>query len=215
MKKIIEYILSLWKEMETNESKNNVIFEQEYKWIVDFVQELGFSNIFYINDGLNQEFIHQERAQKILLSIELSPKRRDWDVISIQLISNKKDTIKLVKKWSIWNSSLHDENLKKEIRNVSDAFFSVNVDFGDKEPLLLYDCLKLEDIYIVPPHASLIYSKNIEDLVIKAFNLGCLRLSNIRPLKRENGLWDGIDENGRPTGGIVWKDEFVGCAHTE
>lgn len=213
MKKIIEYILSLWKEMETNESKENVFFEQEYKWIVDFVQELGFSNILCINNGLNQEFTHQEKAQKILLSIELSPKRKDWDVISIQLISNKKDTIKLVKKWSIWNSSLHTKNLKKEIRNVSDAFFSVNVDFGDKEPLLIYDCLKLEDMYIVPPHASLIYSKNIEDLVIKAFNLGCLRLSNIRPLKRECGFWENLGES--PKGGIVWDDEYVGCAHTE
>lgn len=211
MNKIIGYISSFWKGKETNESKENVIFEQEYKWIVDFVQELGFTNILCINNGLNQEFTHQEKAQKILLSIELSPKRRDWDVISIQLISNKRDAIGLIKKWSVWRSSLHDEDLKKEIRNVSDAFFSVNVGFGDKEPLLLYDRLKLEDIYIVPPHASLVYSKNIEDLVIKAFNLRCLRLSNLRPLKRVCRLWgtDGIER-------FEWKEDgYVGSAHKE
>lgn len=213
MKKIIEYILSLWKKKETNESIEKVIFEQEYKWIVDFIQELGFSNMSNINFGLNQEFTHQEKTQKILLSIEFSPKRRDWDVISIQLISNKRDAIELIKKWSVWRSSLHDEDLKKEIRNVSDAFFSVNVCFGDKEPLILYNSLKLEDIYNVPPHASLIYSKNIEDLVIKAFNHGCLKLSNIRRLKRECGFGENLGES--PKGGIVWKDEFVGCAHTD
>ena len=207
MSKIIGYISSFWKR------KKNAIFEQEYKWIVDFVQELGFSNILCINNVLNQEFTHQEKTQKILLSIELSPKRRDWDVISIQLISNKRDAIELIKKWSVWRSSLHDEDLKKEIRNVSDAFFSVNVCFGDKEPLLLYNSLKLEDIYNVPPHASLIYSKNIEDLVIKAFNHGCLKLSNIRRLKRECGFLENLGES--PKGDIVWEDEFVGCAYTE
>lgn len=205
MSKIIGYISSFWKR------KEDAIFEQEYKWIVDFVQELGFSNIFYINNGLNQEFTHQEKYQKILLSIELSPKRRDWDVISIQLISSKRDAIVLIKKWSVWRSSLHDEDLKKEIRNVSDAFFSVNVCFGDKEPLLLYDRLKLEDIYIIPPHASLVYSKNIEDLVIKAFNLGYLRLSNIRPLKTECRLW-GTDGKER----FEWAEYgYVGSAHKE
>ena len=207
MSKIIGYISSFWKR------KEDTIFEQEYKRIVDFVQELGFSNILCINNVLNQEFTHQEKTQKILLSIELSPKRRDWDVISIQLISSKRDAIELIKKWSVWRSSLHDEDLKKEIRNVSDAFFSVNVCFGDKEPLLLYNSLKLEDIYNVPPHASLIYSKNIEDLVIKAFNHGCLKLSNIRRLKRECGFWENLGES--PKGGIVWEDEFVGCAHTD
>ena len=215
MKKIIEYILSLLKKMETNESIEKVIFEQEYKWIVDFIQELGFSNMSNINFGLNQEFVHREKTQKIHLSIELSPRKRDWDVISIQLISNKGNSKGLIYKWSVWRSSLYDEDLKKEIRNVSEAFFSVDVSYGDKEPLLLYDRLKLEDIYIVPPHVSLVYSKNIEDLVIKAFNLGRMKLSNVRPLKRECGLWDGIDKNGRRTGGIMWKDEFVGCAHAE
>lgn len=201
--------------METNESIEKVIFEQEYKWIVDFIQELGFSNMSNINFGLNQEFVHREKTQKIHLSIELSPHKRDWDVISIQLISNKGNLKGLIYKWSVWRSSLYDEDLKKEIRNVSEAFFFVDVSYGDKEPLLLYNSLKLEDIYIVPPHASLVYSKNIEDLVIKAFNLGRMKLSNVRPLKRECGLWDGIDKNGRRTGDIIWKDEFVGCAHAE
>ena len=185
--------------METNESIEKVIFEQEYKWIVDFIQELGFSNMSNINFGLNQEFVHREKTQKIHLSIELSPRKRDWDVISIQLISNKGNSKGLIYKWSVWRSSL----------------YSVDVSYGDKEPLLLYDRLKLEDIYIVPPHVSLVYSKNIEDLVIKAFNLGRMKLSNVRPLKRECGLWDGIDKNGRRTGDIIWKDEFVGCAHAE
>jgi len=213
MNKIIEYISSLWRKQGTNESVVVAIFEQEYKWIVAFVQELGFSNISYINNGLNQVFIHKEKAQKILLSIELSPRKRDWDVIIIQLISNKEDTKGLIRKWSIWRSSLQNEDLKKEIRNVSEAFSSVDITYGDKEPLLLYDSSKIEDIYNVPPHASLIYSKNIEDLVIKAFNHGCLKLSNIRRLKRECGFWENLGES--PKGGIVWKDEFVGCAHTE
>lgn len=199
--------------METNESIEKVIFEQEYKWIVDFIQELGFSNISYINNGLNQVFIHKEKAQKILLSIELSPRKRDWDVISIQLISNKEDTKGLIHKWSIWRYSLQNEDLKKEIRNVSEAFSSVDITYGDKEPLLLYDSSKIEDIYNVPSSAILIYSKNISELVIKAYNLGCLKLSNIRPIKRENGFWEDLGEH--PTGGIMWKDEFVGCAYTE
>ena len=215
MNKIIEYISSLWRKQGTNESVVVTIFEQEYKWIVAFVQELGFSNISYINNGLNQVFIHKEKAQKILLSIELSPRKRDWDVISIQLISNKEDTKGLIHKRSIWRSSLQNEDLKKEIRNVSEAFSSVDISYGDKEPLLLYDRLRLEDIYIVPPHASLVCSKNMGDLVIKTFNLGCLKLSNVRPLKRESGMWDGTDKNGRPAGGIMWKEEFVGCAYTE
>ena len=184
-----------------------------YKWIVDFVQELGFSNIFYINNGLNQEFIHQEKAQKILLSIEFSPRRRDWDVISIQLNSIKKGSIGLVKKWSVWRSSLQNEDLEKEIRNVSEAFYRVNVSYGDQEPMLLYDSSKLEDIYNVPMNAILIYSKNISELVIKSFNLGRMKLSNIRPLKRENGFWENLGEH--PAGGIVWEDEFVGSAYTE
>jgi len=213
MNKIIEYISSLWRKQGTNESVVVAIFEQEYKWIVAFVQELGFSNISYINNGLNQVFIHKEKAQKILLSIELSPRKRDWDVIIIQLISNKEDTKGLIRKWSIWRSSLQNEDLKKEIRNVSEAFSSVDITYGDKEPLLLYDSSKIEDIYNVPPHASLIYSKNIEDLVIKAFNHGCLKLSNIRRLKRECGFWENLGES--PKGGIVWDDEYVSCAHTE
>ena len=206
---MMQYISSFLKSKEKN------IFEQEYKWIDVFIQELGFSNISYVNNGLNQVFIHQNKNQRLLLSIQLSPRRRAWDVISIQLISNKSDTIDLAKKWSIWRSSLHNEELKKEIRNVSEAFFSVDVGYGDKEPLLLYNRLKLEDIYIVPPHAILVCSPKIEDLIIKAFNLRCLRLSNRRQLKRENGLWDGIDKNGCPTGGIMWEYEFVGCAYTE
>ena len=213
MNKIIEYISSLWRKQGTNESVVVAIFEQEYKWIVAFVQELGFSNISYINNGLNQVFIHKEKAQKILLSIELSPRKRDWDVIIIQLISNKEDTKGLIRKWSIWRSSLQNEDLKKEIRNVSEAFSSVDITYGDKEPLLLYDSSKIEDIYNVPSSAFLIYSKNISELVIKAYNLGCLKLSNIRPIKRENGFWEDLDEH--PTGGIMWKDEFVGCAYTE
>jgi len=213
MNKIIEYISSLWRKQGTNESVVVAIFEQEYKWIVAFVQELGFSNISYINNGLNQVFIHKEKAQKILLSIELSPRKRDWDVIIIQLISNKEDTKGLIRKWSIWRSSLQNEDLKKEIRNVSEAFSSVDITYGDKEPLLLYDSSKIEDIYNVPSSAILIYSKNISELVIKAYNLGCLKLSNIRPIKRENGFWEDLDEH--PTGGIMWKDEFVGCAYTE
>ena len=213
MNKIIEYISSLWRKQGTNESVVVAIFEQEYKWIVAFVQELGFSNISYIINGLNQVFIHKEKAQKILLSIELSPRKRDWDVIIIQLISNKEDTKGLIRKWSIWRSSLQNEDLKKEIRNVSEAFSSVDITYGDKEPLLLYDSSKIEDIYNVPSSAILIYSKNISELVIKAYNLGCLKLSNIRPIKRENGFWEDLDEH--PTGGIMWKDEFVGCAYTE
>jgi len=215
MKKIIEYILSLLKRgEETNESIENFILEQDFKWIIDFVQELGFSNILSINNSLNQEFTHQDKAQKILLDIEISPRKREWDVICIQLISNKRDEISLIKKWCVWRSSFHDEDLKKEIRNVSDAFFSVNVSFGDKEPLFFNESLKLEDIYIVPPLASIIYSKKIEDLVIKAFNLGCLGLSNIRPLKIANGLWESFDKDGHAIGGIVWDDQFVGCAQT-
>lgn len=215
MNKIIEYISSLWRKQGTNESVVVTIFEQEYKWIVDFIQELGFSNMSNINLGLNQEFIHREKTQKILLSIELSPRKRDWDVISIQLISNKEDSKGLIHKWSVWRSSLQDVDLKKEIRNVSEAFYRVNVSYGDQEPLLLYDSSKLEDIYNIPTSAIIIYSKDIGDLVIKAFDLGCLNLSNVQPLKRECGLWDGIDKNGCPTGGIMWKDEFVGSAHTE
>ena len=119
MKKIIEYILSFWKEMVTNESKEYVIFEQEYKWIVDFVQELGFSKILCINDGLNQEFIHQERAQKILLSIEFSSKRRDWDVVSIRLYQTSNPQVE--RKWSIWMSSLDENKLKDEIGITSKA----------------------------------------------------------------------------------------------
>jgi len=213
MNKIIKYIFSFWKKRGSNESVKISIYEQDYKWIGDFIQELGFSNISNINFGLNQEFTHQEKAQKILLSIELSPRKRDWDVISIQLISNKGNTKGLIHKWSVWRSSLHDEDLKKDIRNVSEAFFSVDVSYGDNEPILLYDSSKIEDIYNVPTSAILIYSKNISELVIKAYNLGCLKLSNIRPVKRENGFWEDLGE--RPTGGIVWKDEFVGCAHTE
>ena len=103
--------------------------------------------------------------------------------------------------------------MEKEIRNVSEAFYRVNVSYGDQEPMLLYDSSKLEDIYNVPMNAILIYSKNISELVIKSFNLGRMKLSNIRPLKRENGFWENLGEH--PAGGIVWEDEFVGSAYTE
>ena len=192
-----------------------IIFEQDYKWIVCFIEELGFSNVSYFNNGLNQEFIHQNKNQKIFLSIELSPRRKDWDVINIQLISNKRDTIELIKKWSIWGSSLHNEEWKKEVEKVSDAFSRVNVSYGDKEPLLLYDGSSLDIYYeslkTVTTRFFLVRSDNISDLVIKTFNLGSLRLSNIRPLKDEMRVYrsDGTED-------ILWTDAgYVGCAHIE
>ena len=207
MKKIIGYITTFWRRKE--------IYEQEYEWIPSFVQELGFTKISYTNHGLNQTFYHKNKDQKLFLSIELSPHKRAWDVINIQLTSNKKYSIILKKKWGVWSSSLHNEDWKKEIRNVSEAFFSVDVSLGEKEPLLLYEGLKLEDIYIVPPHAVLVCSKKIEGLIIKAFNLGCKKLSNVRPLKIAYCVEDVIDEKGRNTGGILWEDQLVGSAHIE
>ena len=59
MKKIIGYITTFWRRKE--------IYEQEYKWIPSFVQELGFTKISYTNHGLNQTFYHKNKDQKLFL----------------------------------------------------------------------------------------------------------------------------------------------------
>ena len=188
MKKIIEYILSFWKEMVTNESKKYVIIEQEYKWVVDFFQELGFSNISYFNYGLNQEFIHQERAQKILLSIELSSKRRDWDVVSIRLYQTSNPQVE--RKWSIWMSCWDEDKLKDEIGITSKAFSEVTGEFAnDGEPIYLYPHhsypIFKEKEYLIANEEKWIVAKNYGELFLEAYRLGSKTVKDIRPVKIE------------------------------
>ena len=210
------------------------VYENEYAWLPQFFEQIGFMRMgeyVYWNNSITDSFSHDQKGLLMKLTIEFSPRRRTWDVISLKLSLYKSPSGE--KHWSIWRSGLDTQQLKDEVQLSLDAFVTVNASWSDdKEPIyissrsgkLMKDSqgklmrgkemfakpeLRGEE-YCVLENERWIHAKTLGELYVEAYSLGGETLSDIRQVKVFAGFWDGEDKNGRPIGGIMWADELGG-----
>ncbi len=211
------------------------VYEDEYAWLPQFLEQIGFNrvgNCRCLNHSVIDYFGHASKGLSVILAIEFSSRRRTWDVINLRLSSNLKPYVE--KRWNVWRSSLNEQQLEDEVQQAIDAFVKVEVTFAgedDNEPIYLVRGFSRPqrdeqgrmlprkpvekptlrgEAYRVSDDERWIHAKSLGQLYVDAHSLGATSLSDIRQVKVEAGLWDGVDKNGRRTGGIMWKDEYGG-----
>lgn len=198
------------------------IYEEDYAWLPRYFEELGFSrkkDYYYKDLHLTDTFIHEISQLTITLTLEFSPRRRSWDVIGIWLMSTENTSVD--KRWSVWLSEMDKEQFKNDIRLAVNAFATIDAffaDYDDNEPLYLFSntkpILRGED-YFVSNDEKWLHATSLGQLFIDAFALGCTKINDVRPVKKDVGLWDGFDKDGNRTGGIVWEDGYGGIVTYE
>lgn len=196
------------------------IYEDDYAWLPIFFEEIGFSRTngyTYKNSHITDFFIHISGKASLLLTLDFSLQRRSRDVIGICLIQTENTSAD--KRWSVLRSELTEEHLKNEIQLAVNAFVRIKVsfaDYDDNEPLYLYSQMKpllRGEEYYISKKEKWIHAKSLGQLYIDAYGLGYTELYDVRPVRIENGLKEGVDKNEETTGGFLWENGYGGFVH--
>jgi hypothetical protein len=191
------------------------VYEQDYRWLRLLFEKLGFSRkMAYRYKGLHltDDFIHEEYHLSLTLILDFSQRRKNWDALSLWLIQDANPSVQM--RWrKNWESELDEDKLEKELKLAVVAFVNVKgvfAEYDDNEPIYWHEggnpSLRSEDYYIADDE-KWIHAKTIGDLYVKAYRLGCIQMTDIRPVKISAGKGCAIDKDRHPTGGIVWNNE--------